>query len=360
MSPDPLRLTRRGLLARAARNATAGIAAAAVPRWLRAGEAGSPPDRLAAGPPARVALAAGERRGDTVLAALRMIEDDIRRALRGKRRVLLKPNMVCIHTPLACSHAECLEAILDFLAPMVKEEIILGDSPAGGRATEGFETLDYRRLARTYRLRFADFDDEPVDMLHAVDHRFQPVPVRTVRLLLDPETFVVSAAIPKTHDRAVVTLSLKNVVVGSAIKDPGFRWGADSRGHNDKIFIHGGPRNQAIHYNLFSLARRIRPDLSVLDGHAGMEGNGPCTGTAVEHRIALASTDWLAADRVAVELMGFDFRKVGYLWFAARAGLGQGDLDRIEVLGEPPARHLRSYRPHDTIEEQYQWMTREA
>ncbi len=360
MNIQPLRLTRRLLLARAARHAAAGAAAAGLPRWLQAAEVPPPASRPATGPPARVALTAGEHRGDAVLAALRMIEDDIRRAMRNKRRVLLKPNMVCIHTPLACSHAECLEAVLDFLSPMVKEDIILGDSPAGGRATEGFETLDYRRLARTYRLRFADFDDEPTDVLYACDHRLQPVPVRVVRLLLDPETFVVSAAIPKTHDRAVVTLSLKNVVVGSAIKDPGFTWGADSRGHNDKIFIHGGPRNQAIHYNLFSLARLIRPDLSILDGHAGMEGNGPCSGTAVDHRVAVASTDWLAADRVAVELMGFDFRKVGYLWFAARAGLGQGDLDRIELLGEPLERHMRQYRPHDSIEEQYQWMTREA
>jgi len=61
-------------------------------------------------------------------------------------------------------------------------------------------------------------------------------------------------------------------------------------------------------------------------------------------------------DRVGAELMGFDYRKIGYLSFAADAGLGETDLDRIEVLGERIADHVRAYRPHDTIERQYLWM----
>jgi uncharacterized protein (DUF362 family) len=48
-----------------------------------------------------------------------------------------------------------------------------------------------------------------------------------------------------------------------------------------------------------------------------MEGNGPIDGTPVDHRVCVASTDWFAADRVAVELMGLDFEKVGYLNFVA-------------------------------------------
>ncbi|MBN1489632.1 MAG: DUF362 domain-containing protein [Phycisphaerae bacterium] len=354
------RMNRRDLLVRAAKGIVGGAAAMSLPAPLLAQVGGAVATRPSAGAPSRAALTTGGSRGDNVFAALKLIEDDIRRALARKKRVLLKPNMVCIHTQLACSHVECLEAVLEFLSPMVKGEIFLGDSPAGGRATEGFEALDYRRLARQYKVRFIDFDDESVDVLHATDHRYHAVPVRAVKLALDPDTFVISSAIPKTHDRAVLTLSLKNIVVGAAVKDPGFRWDGKGTGQSDKMIIHGGPQNQAIHYNLFHLARQLKPDLSILDGFQGMEGNGPCSGTAVEHKVAIASTDWLAADRIATELMGFEFRKVGYLWFAAQAGLGQGDLEQIEVLGEPIARHVKPYCPHETIEEQYKWMTRGA
>jgi hypothetical protein len=48
----------------------------------------------------------------------------------------------------------------------------------------------------------------------------------------------------------------------------------------------------------------------------------------------VASLDWLAADRVAAELMGVDFSKIGYLAYCAQAGdRGEGDLSRIEILG---------------------------
>jgi uncharacterized protein (DUF362 family) len=204
-------------------------------------------------------------------------------------------------------------------------------------------------------VKFLDLDEEPTKLRYVSDHRLQPQPVRMSMLLLDPETYIISAAVPKTHDRAVVTLSLKNIVVGAAKKDRTFRWGPGSKGQNDKRIIHGGPGNEAINYNLFQLAQQLRPDLAVIDGYEGMQHNGPVSGTPVDHKIAIASTDWLAADRMAVDLMGFDFKKIGYLSFCAGHGMGQADLSRVEIVGEKMADHMRKYKPHDTVERQYEW-----
>ncbi len=87
-----------------------------------------------------------------------------------------------------------------------------------------------------------------------------------------------------------------------------------------------------------------------------MEGYGPTRGTAVEHRVCVVGTDWLAADRVAVELMGIDFAKIGYLNYCAQAGLGEGDLKKIEIVGEPVARHVKTYKLAPNIEQQLIWM----
>ena len=81
------------------------------------------------------------------------------------------------------------------------------------------------------------------------------------------------------------------------------------------------------------------------------------SGTLVPHRLCVVSPDWLAADRVGVELMGIDFAKVGYLNYCAQAGLGEGDLRKIEILGEPVARHIRTYKLADNIDKQLVWMT---
>ena len=178
------------------------------------------------------------------------------------------------------------------------------------------------------------------------------------RLLLDPKSFIISAAKLKTHDRVVATLSLKNIVVGAAVKDPGYRWGPGAKpgAKSDKAACHGSGF-RAINYNLFALAQRLHPHLAVIDGYDGMEGNGPINGTAVNHRVAVVSSDWLAADRLALELMGIDFANVGYLNFCADAGLGQANLKKIEVVGETPARHVKPYKLAENIDAQLIWKT---
>jgi uncharacterized protein (DUF362 family) len=71
--------------------------------------------------------------------------------------------------------------------------------------------------------------------------------------------------------------------------------------------------------------------------------------------VALASTDALAADRIACEIMGVDFHSVGYLHYCAERGLGEADLDKIEVLGERVGDCVRPFRLHHAVEEQYAW-----
>lgn len=305
----------------------------------------------------QVALISGGSRADNVFRSLKLIEGNIRKGLAKKKTVVIKPNMVGTTRQLCATHVDCLVAILEFLKPLVKDEIIIAESPAGTPATTGYENYGYYRLKKKYKVRFLDLDQEPVAIRYATNERFHAQPVRFSQLLVDPDVYIISSAILKTHDRAVVTLSLKNIVVGAAIKDPGYRRGPAGRGKkNDKRIIHGGRASEGIHYNLFMLAEKLHPHLAVIDGFKGMEGNGPVSGTPVNHKVAIASTDWLAADRIGVELMGFDIKKIGYLWFSAQANRSQGNLKKMAILGEKVEDHIRKYRPHDNVERQYRWM----
>jgi len=104
----------------------------------------------------------------------------------------------------------------------------------------------------------------------------------------------------------------------------------------------------------------VRPHLAVLDGYQGMQGDGPVSGTAVPgQKVAVASLDWLAADRVALELMGpNNYRLLNTMPYPAclnycwQAGLGEWDLAKIEVLGEPVAPNIYSYAPHPALASQ--------
>jgi len=330
-----------------------GLGTSLVSRAVLAGEKATPI------PASRVALTAGDDRADNVFRALSMHRDAIARAI-GDRRVVIKPNNVSTSIQLAATHADCIEGMLEFLKSIGKlQNVLIAESAADGPTFEGFRHFGYMRLATKYGAKPVDLDRDETKTVFVFDEKdMRPRAVRVARTMLERSNFIISAAKFKTHDLVVTTLSLKNIVVGAPVKDLGFRFG---RGRvkgamTQKRLVHGSGI-YGINYNLFALARKLRPDLAVIDGYTGMEGNGPTRGTPVDHRVCVVSPDWLAADRVAAQLMGIDFDKIGYLNYCTQANLGQADLDRIEILGEPIARHVRHYRLHDNIQRQLAWMT---
>jgi uncharacterized protein (DUF362 family) len=95
---------------------------------------------------------------------------------------------------------------------------------------------------------------------------------------------------------------------------------------------------------------------TVIDGFEGMEGNGPASGTPVPSRISIASTDYIAADRVAVEAMGINADWLGYLQYCSQCGIGQYDLSKITIRGAKIADVKKAYRLHQDIERELLWM----
>jgi len=128
---------------------------------------------------------------------------------------------------------------------------------------------------------------------------------------------------------------------------------------NDKSKMHatskGNGSPKMLNFNLFRLAHRVRPDLCVIDGYEGLQGNGPNEGTAVESRVALAGFDFVAVDRIGAELMGVSWENIGYLQYCATGGLGQGDRSKIKILGPDPSQYVKEYQLHDNIAWQMTW-----
>jgi uncharacterized protein (DUF362 family) len=306
----------------------------------------------------RVALTAGDNRADMAFRALQPFSKEVAQAI-GNRRVILKPNNVNINVPLASTHADTLEGILEFLKSIGKtENIIIAESAANGPTLDGFKNFGYFRLAAKYNVKFVDLDQEPSDIIHVFDEKdFRPHPVRISHLMLDPDSFIVSVARMKTHDRVFATLSLKNVVFGAGIKDQGYTFGSSRKKgtKSDKPIMHGSGF-RGINYNLYSMSRQLHPHLAVIDGFEGMEGNGPNDGTPVDHKVCIAGLDWLATDRVGIELMGIEFANIGYMNFCSQTGLGISDLNKIQIIGETINNHKKSYKLSDNFKDQLIWI----
>ena len=287
---------------------------------------------------ARVSLIKGDDRREIARRSLELITDDITRNL-AFRRPVIKPNFVSSTRQLASSHVDQIRGILDFLSGIYRDKIAIAEA-ACYDTQEAFMNFGYMRLLQEYNVELIDLNKGAYETYSIIDRHKKTIAVRVSRLLQNKENFIISAAKMKTHDTVVVTLSVKNIAVGSIV-------GSDKKAVHQGV----GQTNRII----AGLAKRTHADLAVIDGFEGMEGDGPTSGDPVHLGIGIASIDALAADRVACEIMGVDFHDVGYLHYCAEQGVGEADLDKIEVLGERLSDCIRPFKLHRSVNKQYAW-----
>ena len=339
-----------------------GLAAAALPGFAMNSNMFSfaQASSLALDTTSRVSLVTGLDRADMAFRALQPFSKELAQAI-GNKRVVVKPNLVSSTRQLAATYAETFEGILEFLKSINKlDNVLVCESAADGPALPAFENYKYIPIIEKYKAQMLDLDEGPTHELWLLNElNMRPLSCKVSSILTNHnDNFVMSIARLKTHDRAVITGTLKNIAVGGPVKDIGFGYGGRNRvegTRNHKSSTHGNGF-RAINYNLFSLAYTLHPDFAFIDGCNGMEGDGPINGTEVDHRVTIAGMDWLAVDRVAGALMGVDPANVGYMNFAADAGLGQYDLDKIEIVGETLANHVKTYTMSRNIEKQLEWL----
>jgi uncharacterized protein (DUF362 family) len=124
----------------------------------------------------------------------------------------------------------------------------------------------------------------------------------------------------KTHHWAGATLSLKNLF-GTL---PGI--------------CYGWPKNElhwrGIPNSIVDIALTNTPQLAIVDGIIGMEGDGPLNGTPKHLGVVVMGTDLVAVDATCCRLMGLDPRRVPYLVLAQQKQLGRLHESEIPQLGE--------------------------
>jgi len=302
-----------------------------------------------------VSVVQGNDRRKNIAAALEAIDDQIGPVLRAKKYVVIKPNFVSTTNQLAATHAGVVHGILDYLEPRFKGPVMVAEASAGD-TMQAFEEFRYQQIAnehRSQRVRLVDLNREArYVVVPLIDYDLHAKPARLGARLMDPDAFVICAAVLKTHNTVVATLSVKNMTLGAPLHSaPGVtpQW-------NDKRVTHNGLRQT--HYNIFLTAQAMKPywGATVIDGYEGMEGNGPSSGTPVASRLAIASRDYVAADRVGLELMGINPKWPGYLNFCGDFGIGQFDLGKIDIRGARLDAVRRKYRLHPDIERELEWM----
>ncbi len=317
--------------------------------------------------PSNVSLIKGNDARDNTFKALKNIEGEIMTSLEGKKRVLIKPNFVFVNNNLCATGVDTVRGILDFIKPRFKGPIEIGESTASssmwgflgpGKTYDGFKAYGYLPLEKEYGVTLTDLNLEPTINLYIFNFGGnKPQRIRIIGKYLDRDQYLISAGKMKTHNCVLVTLSLKNILMSAPI---------NNYDTSDKMLMHcwdnhsfrpdmksGLTKDMVLHYNLFQLTQIVYPDLGVVDAFTSMEGDGPIDGTPIDTRLALASTDSLALDTLGTKIMGFDPTQILYMSSMNEAGLGQGDLDKINVVGANLNDCLFKFKPHKDLAAAY-------
>ncbi len=305
---------------------------------------------------ATVGLVHGTDRRGNVLAALDLVREQV--APKIADEVLVKPNFLSSSNQVASSHVDALRGVLDFLVqlPNAPKHVIVAEGANEEYSGEAFANFGYDKVIEEY-----PFSIELVDLHQTTEWVETPVvqadrTESTVRIpasvLNSPCT--ISLAVAKTHDACVVTLALKNMIMGTMCKA-------------DRVHMHGCTAHadrvladevRVLNVNLARLAKLVKPDIAVIDGTVGLQGNGPGGTDGVDFGVVAASADVFAADAVMAKAMGFDPDRLAQSWYGNLLRLGVSDLNDIEILGADLNAITMPFTPHETTPKQWAWSDR--
>jgi len=303
--------------------------------------------------PAKVSFMSGTDRRQLIYDVLKPFEKEIKKGIKGKR-VIIKTNCVWDGNLLCATHPDAIRGVLDFMKNLTDETIVIGESTASPKGTGFvFEEYGYCPLEKEYKAKLQDLNLLGYKTEWILSEKKHALDIKIIDAFLDPKNYFISLARMKSHNCVVATLSLKNMLLSAPLNLNEKQAGYISNQFEKAKMHQGGPIG--INYNMFLLSQKVKPDLAIIDGFEGMEGNGPTDGTPVEHGIAVAGTDAVAVDRVGIELMGIKYEDVGYLQWCANAGIGEGDIQKINISGPELKDHIIKYKMNDNIDWQMKW-----
>jgi uncharacterized protein (DUF362 family) len=252
--------------------------------------------------------------------------------LNGKR-VVLKPNLVEYHrNKVINTNPHIVAAVIELCQREGTAEVVVAEGPGHWRNVEYLaKESGLADVIRHYKVKFIDLNhDEPVRSINlgrltGLEYLYM------TRTILSSDVLI-SLPKLKTHHWAGATLSLKNLF-GTL---PGI--------------CYGWPKNElhwrGIDNSIIDIALTRPPDLEIVDGVVGMEGDGPLNGTPKHVGALIMGTDPVAVDATCCRLMQLDPEKIKYLILGYQKKLGLLRETEIQQLGESIASLAQ---PFDTV-----------
>jgi uncharacterized protein (DUF362 family)/Pyruvate/2-oxoacid:ferredoxin oxidoreductase delta subunit len=255
--------------------------------------------------------------------------------VRPGQRVLLKPNMLAAKEPdlAVTTHPEIVRAVI----LMVQEaggKVVVGDSPGIGSPLQVARRCGILAVIEETGAEFAPFSESvPVRPQGSTFHQLE-----IARDILDADV-IINLPKLKTHQMMGLTCGVKNL------------FGAVVGMRKPRLHLQAGADKAFFALMLLELAEHIAPDLTIADAITAMEGDGPGSGDPIHMGALLASSNPLALDTVACQLVGMHPQEVWTQRVATASHRPGSQLSQVELSGTPLEElRCRSFRPAKTTD----------
>jgi len=240
--------------------------------------------------------------------------------LKNNKKVLIKPNLVGIFHESGYSIVDSpqstdprvFEAVICYLKKMT-ENVVIIESSGGGSTYASFKTTGYDRIADYYNTGLIALEGEPVTryMVPKAEVQKEVYIPQIIEEIINGEAFYVSVPKMKTNIYTGVTLGFKNAM-GT------LPYMMRERNHTYDI-----------NKKLVDLLYLFKPDLTVIDGIIGGEGDTPAPVDPVEVGVIISGNNSVETDRVATRMMGFDPDKNLLMVEAVKRGFNDPEVTII-------------------------------
>ena len=264
--------------------------------------------------------------------------------LKKSKEVYIKVNGIDFKKHVFTS-PEVLEAVITYLNKLSAKVYVMENSTQANMTRVVFAINGYKEVCQRMGAKVIYLDEEQTK---SFEFKGKPsvsddpkgynlkkfrFPMTIVKIIENREN-ITYINIPKlkTHSMARVTLGIKN------------QWGYPQ--HEDR----GKDHNFNLHSKLVDIYEYIKPDITIIDGiESTLHGHYPPTAwedrLVKQFNILIGGRDTLAVDVVGARIFGLTIDEVPHLKIAYERGLGEGDLNKINVIGK----NLKDYK------EKYEW-----
>ena len=257
-----------------------------------------------------------------------------------KKRVVMKPNVTVPADPDSgiVTHPDFISGMIDYFREigLSGEDIMVaegGGSPEPHGMDPHFTQSGYVDMVRNHGVKLVNLNlDEIVPFRLAQAEFLKNIGI--AKTVVDLDNYFINVPKYKTHNLAVTTLSMKNLmgtIVPVHTRHLCGIWKEYADRQSDITSYGITLREEHLCRKLCDLSLASRPDFNIIEGIIGRDGTAFHHGKNIQTNLVIGGKNVASVDAVGSYLMGFDPSGIGYLKIASDRGIGCIDIDKIKI-----------------------------